>query len=291
MHLVELTRGRFAIVDDVDVDLVRGYAWSVRSGASGTMYASSVLREADALNGPKTLTMHRLIMQPPNGWEVDHINGDGLDNRRCNLRICTRTQNARNVRAQQGSSSFKGVSWIRSAKKWRAGIRASGKKIYLGQFDAEEDAARAYDDAARTLHGEFAWLNFPRYSVPQAPDTSNLPIVPRPVMPKDESRVPFNFRSSMAVRAVLESLALRLGMTTTDALILAIQECDPSFAATQARQPRRTGSSQLPTVSVNVRLPREVKVLVVDRSRLAGLTMTDWVARAIEEQSRREGVE
>lgn len=96
---------------------------------------------------------------------IDHKNGNGLDNRRSNLRFCTNAQNQHNQRkwgSRSGkplSSRYKGVSWHRRGH-WRAKIQAQGKRRYLGQFQSEEAAARAYDRAARELHGEFAVLNF-----------------------------------------------------------------------------------------------------------------------------------
>jgi hypothetical protein len=102
--------------------------------------------------------MHRYLMGEPSE-EVDHENGDGLDNRRKNLRRATHAQNMMNALSRRGSSRFKGVFW--SVNRWQAAIRDDYRKVYLGQFKIEEDAARAYDDAARRIHGAFARLNFP----------------------------------------------------------------------------------------------------------------------------------
>jgi len=104
--------------------------------------------------------MHRLIMGNPQGMEVDHINGNGLDNRRCNLRVVTTSQNQANQHARRGRSSFKGVFKQRS--RWRARIHVQQKGINLGSFLTEEEAARAYDAAALHYFGEHACLNFPR---------------------------------------------------------------------------------------------------------------------------------
>jgi AP2 domain/HNH endonuclease len=93
---------------------------------------------------------------------VDHINGNGLDNRRTNLRPATSAENARNRRSQRGSSSpYKGVSWIRSRRNWRANLRVGDRLIHLGSYTDPADAARAYDAAALKYFGEFARLNFP----------------------------------------------------------------------------------------------------------------------------------
>lgn len=103
-------------------------------------------------------SIHRVIMCPPPGMFVDHINHNKLDNRRCNLRICTPTQNMAN-RLTWGdkASVYKGV--YKSRKRWRASIMINGKKINLGSFDSQEDAAKEYDRAAIRLFGEFALTN------------------------------------------------------------------------------------------------------------------------------------
>lgn len=104
---------------------------------------------------------HRVIMSAPSGMQVDHINGNTLDNRRCNLRICTSAENGRNRKPRKGGSSgYKGVCWNKPAQKWQARIMVGGKSISLGYFDDEVEAARAYDAAACEFHGDFARLNF-----------------------------------------------------------------------------------------------------------------------------------
>lgn len=94
--------------------------------------------------------MHRVVAgEPPCGLEIDHINGNGLDNRRANLRFVTHAQNLANQRPQQGRTSrFRGVCWLRRDQVWRAQIKSGGKTCYLGCFADEEDAARAYDASA-----------------------------------------------------------------------------------------------------------------------------------------------
>ena len=103
--------------------------------------------------------MHRLLMAPPKGMLVDHIDGNGLNNRRANLRLCTRSQNRRNTRPQNASSAFLGV--IRRGDKYLAKITHAGRTEHLGTFTDEEQAARTRDRRAKELFGEFAWLNFP----------------------------------------------------------------------------------------------------------------------------------
>ncbi len=109
-----------------------------------------------------SLKLSRLIMAPNADEVVDHINGDKLDNRRTNLRVCTQSENARNnnkPRKRKTSHLFKGVHWDGSA--WVAQIQVNKIKHYLGRFSSEFEAARAYDRKAKELHGAFASLNFP----------------------------------------------------------------------------------------------------------------------------------
>jgi hypothetical protein len=139
-----------AIVDAADYEWLSGYTWTLCGG-----YA---LRHS----GGKNFFMHREIMHAPPGMVVDHINGNRLDNRRCNLRLCTRAQNVRNAAKRPGClSQYKGVSRDRRHNRWFATIYFEGRSIALDHFDDEAEAARAYDRAALELFGEFAWLNFP----------------------------------------------------------------------------------------------------------------------------------
>ena len=106
--------------------------------------------------------MHRLIMNSPTGFMVDHINHNGLDNRKKNLRIVTPQQNTWNARPfkDQGKSKYKGVSWEKKYKKWKANICIENKLKHIGYFDNEKEAAEAYDTAAKKHRGEYAFLNF-----------------------------------------------------------------------------------------------------------------------------------
>ena len=107
--------------------------------------------------------MHRAIMNPPDGTVVDHINRNSLNNRRCNLRICTQKENLRNGRPSRRSTSrFKGVYFDKQTRKWIAKIGYNGKTIHLGSFEDEVEAAKAYDRKAYELFKDFAYLNFPQ---------------------------------------------------------------------------------------------------------------------------------
>ena len=153
MKEIELTQGKVAIVDDEDFEYISQWKWCY------TINQKS--RSGYAIRRPGIL-MHRVINKTPPGMQTDHINGNGLDNRKENLRSCTRTQNKANVKMNRNNKSgYKGVSREKKRKTWRAHIRIGGKGRALGRFDILEEAARAYDRAAREKFGEFARLNFP----------------------------------------------------------------------------------------------------------------------------------
>lgn len=147
-------QGRFMLCDDGDFDLLAAHRWVAQEGRS-TFYGY-------AKDGGCTLIAHRLLLSPPDHITVDHINGNGLDNRRENLRLCTPSENLCNQKSTEGSTSqFLGVWKRASAPSWRAGITKNGDKRKLGSYRSEKDAARAYDYWAEKLHGRYANLNFP----------------------------------------------------------------------------------------------------------------------------------
>lgn len=154
VHYIPLTQGKYAIVDAADYERVSRYKWCL-SSTGKQLYAQR-------RTGGKTIRMHQFIMNPPKGMVVDHIDGNGLNNRRCNLRICTRLENTRNRRRNPNTATgFKGVWHDRKTGKYWAHICFEGKVVRLGSFATAVEAARAYDRKARELFGQFACLNFP----------------------------------------------------------------------------------------------------------------------------------
>lgn len=150
---IPLTRGNEAVIDAADVALTAGYRWFSHAGRH-TVYAS---RNEKVGERRSMVLLHRVILSAPAGMLVDHIDGDGLNNRRSNLRLATAAENCRNQRLHKDSSSgLKGVSWHESANKWVAQIWANGKNNYLGVFSCPERAHAAYLEAAKKFHGNFA---------------------------------------------------------------------------------------------------------------------------------------
>lgn len=148
---IPLTQGKFAIVDAADYEWLMQWKW--RYHWAGYARRQGESRKQDIL-------MHREILATPKGMDTDHINGNRLDCRRINLRICSRKENVRNQLPKAGfSSKYKGVSWSKAAKKWYASIKVDGRGRNLGLFSNEMDAANAYDAAAKKAFGEFAKIN------------------------------------------------------------------------------------------------------------------------------------
>lgn len=157
MHTVRvpLSRGKYALIDAADADRVLAFKWHATSPVRGKSYAARNIRLPD---GRKTIQLlHRFLMDPPAGMEVDHKNGDGLDCTRQNMRIATRQQNCANMPKNcRNTSGYVGVTWDKAKRRWRAQIKVSGRMIALGRFDTALEAARARAAFARDVHGEFA---------------------------------------------------------------------------------------------------------------------------------------
>ena len=147
-------KGKTALVDDEDFEMVNRYRWYVATDGSARLNVKIEGKQA-------TLPMHRFILKPPREKEVDHKNGNRLDNRRCNIRVCTSSQNiAWNIPKKKSKSGYRGV-YQSKVKNWEAMITVKQRAIYLGTFKNKIDAALAYDDAARKYFKDFARPNFP----------------------------------------------------------------------------------------------------------------------------------
>src|SRR5258706_8507914 len=149
MKEIQLTKGTIALIDDEDFERVSKHSWSYKDSGSG--YAQTTIRY-------KGVSLHRFIMNAKDGEIIDHINGNGLDNRKENLRFCTLSQNIANSKGRLVRSSYKGVS--KNGKKWKASIGYMNRLEHIGTFDIAQDAARAYDEKAREYYKEFARTNF-----------------------------------------------------------------------------------------------------------------------------------
>lgn len=152
--ILKLINNLQTIIDDDDFDKVAMYKWNLVKGYLATR-----------INGT-FVSLHRLISNAPNNLQVDHINGNTLDNRKCNLRFCSNQQNSFNrPKNRVSTSNYKGVSWFKRDNKWRARIAYNGRQIHLGYFNNEKEAAIMYNLAAKQMFGEFARLNVLRSTI------------------------------------------------------------------------------------------------------------------------------
>ena len=146
MKKILLAKEKYALVDDSDYGYLNQYRWHIH--------------EKRYLRSSSGILMHRLIINTPEGMDTDHIDGNGLNNQRNNLRICKKFQNQANRGISKNNlSGYKGVYWHKDSKKWRAKLMFDYKNIYLGLFKNKINAALAYNQAAKKYFGEFAKLN------------------------------------------------------------------------------------------------------------------------------------
>lgn len=155
MGQIEIS-GKTVLFDDADADLVATGVWFVLPKPPYTTYVRGYVRGTSS--DRSYIYLHRMLLGFPKGKQVDHINGNGLDNRRANLRVCSATQNAANRQPNISKSSPKGIHFEAWSKRWRAQISKDGIQYKLGRFDTMEDASRAYAKKAKELYGEFAHI-------------------------------------------------------------------------------------------------------------------------------------
>ena len=162
MKTIPLTQGYFTKVDDDDYKKYAIYRWCVSiSYSRGTKSIRAIRKEySNKYKKGKTRHLSRVILNALKGKNVDHINGDTLDNRKSNLRLCTSGENIRNqVKRCDNTSGYKGVSWSSEREKWEAKIQLNNKTIHLGRYKNKKEAAQAYNNAAIKYHKNFARLN------------------------------------------------------------------------------------------------------------------------------------
>jgi len=160
MKLIPLTQGKFAMVDDEDHEFLSTWKWMAAQNKVGRFYA----RRASYESGKqKIIFMHRLINKTPQGNLTDHINGNSLDNRKANLRTCSNSENISNRGPTKNNAyGVKGIRFNQRTQKWDAQIGKDYKKYRSNGHTSADKAARAYDEMATLLHGNFAKLNYPK---------------------------------------------------------------------------------------------------------------------------------
>ncbi|MFA5293550.1 MAG: HNH endonuclease [Phycisphaerae bacterium] len=158
---IKLTQSKFTIVDPEDFEKLNVHKWHIM-GYVNNCYANRVTGRINGIK--KAITMHRQIMNPPPGFVIDHKDGIGLNNTKTNLRIVTSAQNTHNSRKllNNTSSKYKGIFRDKTRNGFRVHIGYNGHRKFLGHFDNEIDAAKAYDKTAMELYGDYAKLNFPK---------------------------------------------------------------------------------------------------------------------------------
>lgn len=156
MAKIKLTQNKYAIVDDEDYDFLNQWKWCALKQQDGKFYAvrTAIVKNRNNESTPKRIAMHRLVNNTPDKLYTDHINGDTLDNRKCNLRSCTNSENQFNRgKSSNNSSGFRGVD--RAYGKFRATIQIDGNRLYLGSYNTASEAGLAYQKAALKYHNQY----------------------------------------------------------------------------------------------------------------------------------------
>jgi hypothetical protein len=152
MKQIQISKGLYTVVDDEDFERLNHFKWYAKPNFK-TVYAERNIRFLNGEQRQKKMLMHHDILTLPNGMQTDHIDGNGLNNQKSNLRLVTNRENSQNKHTKK-SSRFPGVCWYKDSKKWVSRININGVKKYLGLFVSEEEAAIAYRVAERVLCGE-----------------------------------------------------------------------------------------------------------------------------------------
>lgn len=157
MKLIPLTKGYFAKVDDEDFERLMKYRWQVNNPSKSKHITYA--KRTDRTCGQRSVSMHREIMGITPGFEIDHIDNDGLNNQKSNLRLATQSQNCQHRRKPNYPNKYKGVCFHKRNRNYQVEITVNGKRKYLGWFRDAKEAAMVYDRAALMHSGEFAVTN------------------------------------------------------------------------------------------------------------------------------------
>jgi len=153
MKKIQLTQGKYALVDDEDFEWLNSWKWFYRNASNGYACRHSTKKDSPRLG---LISMHREILTLQNNQFCDHKNGNGLDNQRKNLRVCTLSENQWNTpKRKTNTSKYKGISYNKRDKVWTAMLRSQGKNLWLGGFKNKNDAIKIYKDTAHKLRGAF----------------------------------------------------------------------------------------------------------------------------------------
>lgn len=150
----------YLIVDNCDYGIVSSRRWHLVNSYSDRVSTTEYMGKIDGKYRSRHITIHRFLLNAPKEMSIDHIDGNGFNNQRANLRICTQRENNRNTRKRSGTTSkYKGVSFYKHINKWCSEIKTESKKEFLGYFNNEKDAAMAYNKRAKEVFKDFARLN------------------------------------------------------------------------------------------------------------------------------------
>lgn len=161
-----LTQNKISLLDDEDYNLISDKLWFIKENGNCYYATTDDRTMLNGVRGGKTISMHSIIMRCPKDFVVDHINGNGLDNRKKNLRIITAKENSARILRRRGKiKNYRGVKYDLDRNKWHASINNSGKVMFIGRYNTEVEAALAYDRQSLIMNGDNAILNFKQPSI------------------------------------------------------------------------------------------------------------------------------